>query len=284
VGVKVASVSFGTFELIFYRGLVSLIFIALALRVRGITWRTPVPMMHFWRTLIGVCAFGSWFYALAHLPLVTAMTLNYMSSIWLATFIVAGALLYKQSRPQGWMMATTFIGFIGVVLVLQPTMTHEQLFAAIVGLLSGVGAATASLQVGALGRAGEPEERVVFYFSLGTAVLGLLGTLWVGFTPWQQVRWVDALWLVPIGVLASLGQWCATRAYSRGTTLLAANLQYAGVVFAALYNLVLFNDQIQLSSWMGILVIVLCGMAATVLRARTLPSGKTEIGPPAQTL
>ena len=40
------------------------------------------------------------------------------------------------------------------------------------GLLSGVIAATAYLQVTALGRVGEPEYRIVFYFSLGGAVVG----------------------------------------------------------------------------------------------------------------
>jgi S-adenosylmethionine uptake transporter len=35
-----------------------------------------------------------------------------------------------------------------------------------------------------------------------------------------------------------------TRAYSRGATLVVANLQYSGIVFAAIYSLLLFGDQI----------------------------------------
>jgi S-adenosylmethionine uptake transporter len=173
-------------------------------------------------------------------------------------------------------MVTVLSGFAGVVMMLRPTLDQNQLFAGLIGLLSGIGAALAYMQVTALGKVGEPEGRTVFYFSLGSAVVGLAGTAVAGLTPWSAVSWQAASWLVPIGVLASLGQWCMTRAYSRGSTLLVANLQYAGIVFAAVYSLLLFGDQIGLISWVGMGVIVTSGLAATVLRVRTLPNTPAE--------
>jgi S-adenosylmethionine uptake transporter len=276
VGIKVASVSFSLSELVFYRGLVSVVFMALVMRARGTPLATPVPMMHAWRAVIGVFSLASWFYAIAHLPLATAMTLNYMSGVWVAAFVVGGALLYGKSSRQGPLMATILASFAGVVLMLRPTLDQNQLFAGLVGLLSGMGAAMAYLQVTALGKAGEPEGRTVFYFALSTALAGLVGVLWDGFTPWDRVSWQAAAWLIPIGVLASLGQWAMTRAYSRGATLLVANLQYAGIVFAALYSLVLFDDQIPLLGWTGMGLIVASGIAATVLRDRALPNTPAE--------
>ena len=67
-----------------------------------------------------------------------------------------------------------------------------------------------------------------------------------------------------------------TRAYSRGSTLLVANLQYSGIVFSAIYSLALFGDRIALLGWAGMAVIVLSGLAATVLRTRTLPDTPPE--------
>jgi S-adenosylmethionine uptake transporter len=64
-------------------------------------------------------------------------------------------------------MAAVLLGFVGVALVLRPTITSDQLWHGAAGLLSGLLSATAYLQVTALGRAGEPEVRVVLYFSLG---------------------------------------------------------------------------------------------------------------------
>ena len=276
VGIKIAGESFNTFELVFYRGVVSVIFIALVLRSRGTSLKTRVPMMHTWRSIIGVLSMLFWFYAIAHLPLATAMTLNYMSGVWVAAFIVGGAVLYGKTEGQGQLMATVLASFIGVVMLLRPTLEQNQLFAGLVGLLSGIGSALVYIQVTALGRIGEPEGRTVFYFSLSSAVVGAIGTLSSGMSSWSSASWPAIYWLVPIGVLASLGQWCMTRAYSRGSTLLVANLQYAGIVFAAFYSLLLFGDHIPLIGWTGMALIVASGVAATVLRTRALPGAPAE--------
>jgi S-adenosylmethionine uptake transporter len=199
-----------------------------------------------------------------------------MSGVWVAAFVVGGAMLYGNNTRQGPLMATVLAGFAGVVMMLRPTLDQNQLFAGLIGLLSGLGASLAYLQVTALGKMGEPEGRTVFYFSIGTAVAGLGGTLISGFTPWSGVSWQAAAWLIPIGILASLGQWCMTRAFSRGATLLVANLQYSGIVFAAFYSLVLFGDQIPLLGWAGMAVIIVSGVAATVLRTRALPDTPAE--------
>ena len=276
VGIKVAGASFSTFELVFYRGLVSVIFIALVLRARGTSLKTTVPMMHTWRTVIGVLSMGSWFYCIAHLPLATAMTLNYMSSVWVAAFIVGGAVMYGRTEGQGPLMVTVLASFAGVVMLLRPTLEQNQLFAGLIGLLSGMGSALAYLQVTALGKVGEPEGRTVFYFSVGSMLVGAIGMLFSGMTAWQSVNWQAAAWLLPIGILASLGQWCMTRAYSRGSTLLVANLQYAGIVFGAIYSLLFFGDQIPLLGWASMALIVVSGLAATVLRTRALPGTPAE--------
>ena len=276
VGIKYASGSFGTFELIFYRGVVSVVFMAIVVRAKGTSLRTPVPMMHVWRSAIGVLSLGSWFYAIAHLPLATAMTLNYMSGVWVAAFVVGGALLYGKQQPQGALIGAVLLGFAGVVMSLRPTMDQNQLFAGVIGLLSGMGAALAYMQVTALGKAGEPEERTVFYFCIGSAVVGILGMTFTNFTPWNSVRWQDAAWVIPIGILASLGQWCMTRAYSKGATLVVASMQYFGIIFAVIFSLVLFGDHIAPMGWAGIGVIITSGILATVLRARALPDTPAE--------
>jgi S-adenosylmethionine uptake transporter len=276
VGVKIASQNFNTFEIVFYRGLISIAFVAVVLRGQGTPLKTPVPYMHAWRSVVGGAALTAWFYAIAHLPLATAMTLNYMSGIWVAAFIVGGAILYGKTERQGPLLATVLLGFAGVVLTLRPAIDQNQMFAGLIGLLSGMSAALAYLQVTALGRVGEPVGRTVLYFAIGTTVIGLVGILFAGLTPWEQIRWQATLWLVPIGVLASLGQWCMTRAYAHGHTLVVASLQYSGIVFASLYSLLLFGDQLPLSAWLGITLIIASGVAATFLRERAIPDTPAE--------
>ena len=276
VCVKLASSNFNAFELVLYRGLVGMVFMALIVQARGSSLRTRFPGMQAWRSLIGVISLVAWFYAIAYLPLATAVTLNYMSSIWVAAFLIGGALLYERGplqTRQGLLMLTVLTGFGGVVMILRPTLEQNQLFAGLIGLMSGLLAALAYIQVTALGRVGEPEERTVFYFALGSALGGGIGVMFTGLSEWN---WEAAVWLLPIGVLASIAQWCMTRAYSQGPTLVAANLQYSGIVFAALYSLLLFGDQIPLLGWLGMLVIVVSGVVATALRTKALPNPPAE--------
>jgi S-adenosylmethionine uptake transporter len=279
VGVKIASENFNTFELVCYRGFISMLFMWLMMRARGVALATKVPMMHAWRATIGVLSLGSWFYAIAHLPLATAMTLNYMSGVWIAAFIVGGSMFFsatKDAKPQGALLFTVLCGFAGVVMTLRPTMDQNQLFAGVIGLLSGMGAALAYMQVTVLGRLGEPEERTVFYFALGSSIAGGIGILFTGFSPVSSWSSVGAWWLIPIGILASLGQWSMTRAYSKGSTLVVATMQYSGIVFASVYSLALFGDKIPPLGWAGIVVIVLSGVGATILRSRALPNTPAE--------
>jgi S-adenosylmethionine uptake transporter len=276
VCVKLASINFNAFELVMYRGLVGMVFMALIVQARGSNLRTRFPGMQAWRSLVGVVSLVAWFYAIAYLPLATAVTLNYMSSIWVAAFLIGGALLYERvplQARQGLLILTVLTGFGGVLMILRPTLEQNQLFAGLIGLLSGVLAALAYIQVTALGRVGEPEERTVFYFALGSALGGGIGVIVTGLSEWN---WQAAVWLLPIGILASIGQWCMTRAYSQGSTLVAANLQYSGIVFAVLYSLLLFGEQIPLLGWLGMLVIVASGVAATALRTQALPNPPAE--------
>ncbi len=101
VCVKYASEHFNSAELVFYRGILGIVFMAAYARARGITLATRYPAMHAWRSVIGVMSLSAWFYAIAHLPLATAMTLNYMSSVWIAAFLVGGALMLGKAGQKG---------------------------------------------------------------------------------------------------------------------------------------------------------------------------------------
>ena len=277
VCIKFASSHFNTFEIVCYRGLVGMVFLIGMTRVKGVSLRTEVPMMHVWRSIVGTISLTAWFFAIAALPLATAMTLNYMSSVWIAAFLLGGALLVQGRnapiRQQGPLFLTVLAGFAGVAMMLRPTLQPEQVLGAVVGLFSGIFAALAYLQVAALSRAGEPESRTVFYFSVGAVVAGLAGMLFAGASPWH---WPSALWLLPIGLLAVFGQLCMTRAYASGATLVVANLQYSGIVFAGIYSITIFGDQLPLIGWLGMGLIVVSGITATALRARAIPNAPAE--------
>ena len=291
VVVKVASQWFNSGEMVLGRGLIGIVFLWLLSRKMRVSLATKYPGMHAWRSTIGVISLGAWFYAIAHMPLATAVTLNYMSSVWVAAFLIGGALLAwvpvpgrdgRVARPplQGALAMTVLAGFIGVVLMLKPTVSGNEGFAGMLGLLSGLTAAFAYMQVVALSRIGEPELRTVFYFAVGSAIAGAFATAATGFSGGSSWTWQHALWLLPIGLLAALGQLCMTRAYATAKTeagtLVVANLQYSGIIFAAFYSVVVFDDRIDAAGWGGMALIVVSGIAATVLRQRAVPKAPAE--------
>jgi S-adenosylmethionine uptake transporter len=266
VCVKLASTEYAPGEIILYRGILGAVLIALLARARGVSLKTSVPATHFWRSLTGVIAMFLWFYSLGNLPLATAMTLNYMSSVWMALFLLGGAAMLGSARVDGRLIGTVLLGFAGVALILRPTIEQDQLWHGLIGLLSGMISATAYLQVTALARAGEPEMRIVFYFSLGGAIFGLLTTLYTGMHA-HSLRGV--LLLLAVGGLATVAQLLMTRAYSTGRTLVIANLQYLGIAFSFGYGVLLFADRVTWMALAGMLLIVGAGLGATLLRSRT---------------
>lgn len=280
VCVKIASAFFTSAELVFWRGLVGAAFVWVIARRQRVPLTTRYPGMHAWRSVVGVVSLGSWFYAIAGLPVATGMTLNYMSSLWVAAFVVGGSLVSWNPREgtasllrQGPLTLTVLAGFAGVVLTLRPTVSQDQAFAGLMGLLSGLVSAFAYMQVMALGKVGEPETRTVFFFALATAAGGLLWTLFTGWSPWPGLR---GLWVVPMALFAALGQLCLTRAYSHGATLVVASLQYSGIVFAALFGVLLFGEHLSPGAWIGMALIIASGVAATALRTRALPQSPAE--------
>jgi len=269
VCVKYASAHYATAEIVFYRGVVGALAMAALLRSRGIALRTPVPTMHLWRSVVGVTALGLWFYAIGGLPLATAMTLNYMSSVWMALFLIGGAIMLGRSAIDGRLVATVLVGFVGVALILRPTIERDQLWHGLLGLLSGMLAAMAYLQVTALGRVGEPEPRVVFYFSLGSVVAGLAALPFSGMHREHTVFGVAML--LAVGVLATTAQLLMTRAYATGRPLVNASLQYLGIAYSFVFGVLLFDDPVTPMALAGMVLVVVAGLAATQLRSVSAP-------------
>ncbi|MBK9244957.1 MAG: DMT family transporter [Burkholderiales bacterium] len=276
--VKLAAARYHIAEIVLYRGLTGALALAAYAYFTQRPLGTPIPWTHFRRGAVGTAALSLWFFAAATLPLGTATALNYTSSLFLASFVLGAAL--RARRPVNLpLMLTVAMGFVGVVLLLQPSFGAGQWLSASGGLLSGLLSATAYWYVRDLARQGEPEWRIVFYFSLSVLAIGFAGSLITGFS---QHTPGGVLLLAAVGVIALLAQLAMTRAYALGHALLTASLQYSAIVFSAILGVILFADRIALAGWVGMAVIIGSGALATWLaqrrpRARVDDSFSAEI-------
>ncbi|AJW45812.1 MULTISPECIES: DMT family transporter [Ralstonia] len=266
VCVKLASAHYSTGEIVFYRSVIGMALMGAVLYRTGAGIRTPYLTSHIKRSVFGVTSLLLWFTSISLLPLATAMTLNYMSPVWIALIIGAGATLAgKPGGADRKMVTAILMSFIGVICLLQPSVGPSQMTGGMVGLVSGVFTALAYVEVRQLGDLGENEARIVFYFSLVSAVAG---GVWMLIGGAQPHTWASAGLLLAVGLLATLGQTAMTRAYKRGNTLLTANLQYTGIVFASGWGMLLWHDHLNALSWAGMALIIGSGIVTTIMRAR----------------
>jgi len=278
VCVKLASDVYTTSEIVMYRGVVGVSVLFVVILVQRGSFRTTMPLAHLWRGVIGVISLWLWFYAIAKLPLATAMTLNYMAPIWIAVWLFAHGWWHARNHVEWPLIVAVGMSFVGVTLLLQPAFDSDVFGPALVALLSSVLSAMAYLQVRKLGLAGEPEYRVVFYFSFMNLVAGLAGHVaeaGSGPVVWAPINSVHgALLLLGIGLCATAAQMAMTRAYRLGKTLVVANLQYTGIVFSSVWGVLVFGDVFDWHSWVGIGIILLSGVAATFYNTRSTERGK----------
>ncbi|WP_342118804.1 DMT family transporter [Pseudoduganella sp. OTU4001] len=275
VCVKLASGLYSTSEIVMYRGIIGILVLGTMIRLQGGSFKTTMPLAHLWRCVVGVASLWLWYYTIAALPLATAMTLNYLSPIWIAVWLFGHGWWHRKNHVEWPLILAVAFSFVGVTCLLQPAFHANQLVPALVAIGSSVLTAMAYMQVRKLGLAGEPESRVVFYFACMNFVAGFGGHVAGSGWSWTPLdNGYGAFLLLGTGLCATAAQVAMTRAYRVGKTLVVANLQYSGIVFSSIWGVLLFADSFDWLSWLGMGIIVLSGVAATFYNTRSTERGK----------
>lgn len=258
VFVKLGAEYFSHIELVFYRSFIGLLMIYAVIHQQGLSLSTHHLKQHLWRGVSGTIALMLYFYCITVLPLATAVTLNYTAPLYLSILTM---LAFKEHfRPA--LSSAILLGFCGVILLLHPTLAQDQLIPGLIGLISGLLAGIAYLNVKQLGLRGEPEWRVVFYFSLIAAISSgvgmLLGTI-------HPITAPGFFILLGLGSTATLAQLAMTRAYRTGKTLVAGSLSYSTVIFASIFGMILWDEALPLMGWIGMGLIIAGGVLSLKL-------------------
>lgn len=249
--------NFGVVELVFYRSLVALLLTLAFARLRHLPLATRAMRKQLQLGAVGAVSLMLYFYAIAHLPLGTATALNYTAPmfLWLLMWLA------ESRRANRMCFAAVLLGFLGVWLLLKPSLAGGASMALVLGLLSGATGGVAYLLLSRLGAAGEPVWVTSWYFSLVGCLLGGAATWGLG--P-SAIGWNDAALLASIGLLAMLGQLALGAAYARGSPLVAATLSYSAVVFSVGVGAVFWNDGLEPAAMAAIALVVLSGLTGVI--------------------
>jgi len=253
-GVKAASALVRSELIVFFRSAVGLLVLLPWLLHHGASAiRTTRLGGHLWRAAFGVCAMYAFFYALGHLRLAEAILLTYSTPL----FIPFIAWAWIREPPPAVIFPAVALGLVGIVLMLRPDASLTVSPASAAGVLSGVCAAAAMVSIRRIADT-EPAPRVVFYFSALSTLIAAVPLAW----SWSAVSAQTLALLVGIGVLATLGQLCLTRAYALAPAARIGAFTYVAVVFGGLIGWALWGERPDAASAFGMALVVACCLLA----------------------
>lgn len=260
--VKECSASVGTFELVFFRASLTLIFVFLMMRIKGISPATHYPWRHFCRSICGAMAFTLWFAAMGHLPLGTSVTLSYTGPLFIALTTVAICFWYRRRVP--WILILAIVlGFIGICIMMRPTLNPKQMTWALCALASGAFSPVIFMTIQKLGQLKEPSLRIVFYFMLVSTIWGGLGMCVFegGIHAHSTLLWSL---VICIGVCSTLGQISMTYAYAKGHLLICACLHFSTIPIAEIFSVLVFHEPLSVDALIGMGMILGAGILSTL--------------------
>ncbi len=258
VFVKLGGQYYHFVELVFWRGVFGVVLMGAMAYSRKESLKTPYIKNHLIRSIAGVVSMFAYFYAMTRLPIATATTLNYTSPV----FMVIVSFLFFKTRISRLSVAGIIIGFVGVLLLLQPGFSSHTGTALVVGLSSGLISAIAYIQIQQMTSLKEPEWRIVFYFS---CVMCVIPIVFLSLThTWQPFNLSTSVYLIGMGLCATLAQLTMTKAYSVSNLFVASAFSYTTIIFSTIFGAWLLHDVLHWTEFLAMGVIVASGFLTKI--------------------
>ena len=251
-------------EVVFYRSAFAIVPIILIYAWRGelaATVRTERPLCQLNRGALSVVGMFCNFGALARLPLVESNAISFTSPL----FSVAFAALFLKERVRIYRWSAVIVGFIGVLVVLAPHLSGDELSIAMASATS-VGGVIYAI-AGSITNAGtmiqtrlltqsETTSSIVFYFSLICAIAGLVTWPFGWIAPTGR----EFLILACIGFLGGTGHIVLTESYRHAAASVVAPFDYTSMILALILGYVMFGETPTVMIVIGSAIIAAAGL------------------------
>ncbi|MBO1203246.1 DMT family transporter [Staphylococcus simiae] len=185
-------------------------------------------------------------FAIDHMVLSDADSLMKLNPFW--TILLS--LIFLHEKVRKYQITAMLIAIIGMLLIVKPEFSSSMI-PSLIGLLSGIFAASAYTCVRALSSREGPYT-IVFYFSLFSVVV-LIPFTFFTYVPMSNLQ----LWyLLGAGLSAAVGQIGITLAYSFAAAKDISIFTYASIIFTSLFGFILFGESPDLYATLGYVVII----------------------------
>jgi drug/metabolite transporter (DMT)-like permease len=251
-------------QVVFFRSLFAIIPVVVVYAWRGelaAVVRTERPLGQAGRGVLSIAGMFFNFGATARLPLVESNAIAFSSPLF--TVALAALILGERVRIYRW--SAVLVGFVGVLVVLSPHLSGEELAVAIGGSASLIGVVYAIC--GSLTNAGtaiqtrrlaqsESTSSIVFYFSLSCTLAGLV-TLPFG---WVTPSAGEMVALISIGILGGTGHIVLTESYRHASASLVAPFDYTSMIWALVLGYAMFGETPTSEIVLGSAIIAAAGL------------------------
>jgi drug/metabolite transporter (DMT)-like permease len=215
--------------------------------VRLVVWR---PRTLWVRSLAGSFSLVCNFYALARLPVADALTLSHTYPLWIVLLTAVAV----REPPSRWEWLGVLCGVAGIVLIEQPHLEGDRL-ATFVALLSAGSTAVAMLGLNRLRSVGA--LAVMAHFAGVATVVSAAGVLarpgvFASLSPNPATLSL----LLGVAITGTAGQYCLTKAYTRGKPARLAVVGLTQVVFALGFDLALWGRRLDATMGLGFVLVL----------------------------
>jgi len=241
-------------ESLFYRQLIAMPLICFLIMRSREGWPSIISnkhKLHILRSCLGIFAMGLNFWAMTLLPLADATTISFTVPIFATLF--AAIFLREKVGIRRW--SAILIGFIGVLIVVQPGGSLIPAFGAAVALGGALVTAAVTMVIRMLGRT-ETSVVTIFWFSVYTLpALTICAFIYGGGHDAQTWGY-----LLGIGIFGALGQLCITQSLRYAPVSTIVPMDYSALIWATFFGIVIFGQYPGLSIWLGAPVIIGSGL------------------------
>jgi len=207
----------------------------------------------FVRSAFGTCGVICNFYAVTHLNVADASMLNKLSPFYV---ILLSAILLKE-KPDLFQWIAVAIAFFGSMFIIKPSFEFsDTTFAALIGLLGGLGAGIAYTSVRKLGKLGVRSSVIILFFSLFSVIVVLPFAIHY----YDGMSEKAFLLLVGSGIAAAGGQFFITNAYRQAPAKEISVYDYTQILFAALLGFFFLDQVPDIYSFIGYGIICTVGI------------------------
>lgn len=259
--VKTASATMPASETLFARFLIGLLFL-LPFMIKDRDFKVETRQWKFLvlRNLAGVASMLINFYVVKYLPLsITVLLIN------TSTLFIPILLLFFHQRTPLNVLACSFIGFIGVSIILLSNHNGaiDPLYV-LFGLGGAVLSAMAFISLQELNKHNSPKN-IVFYFHLiGTILLPLFF-----FPQWKMPNLYEFGLLLLVGGFGLIFQLLLTRAFRHAPANVITPFAFTGVIFSTVFDWLIWQQTPTLYFWFGAIIIISSVSLLTKVRSKS---------------